>query len=108
MILTDYCMDVRHLPLFEDSIRGQYFRRRIHTALGDRPVIVYSSDVLLSYLLVPTLLSLVSPFSINIVDLGCPQKGQSNGALTRWPSVGRKKGVSHGTLNSLRVRLSLF
>jgi hypothetical protein len=94
MILTDYCMDARDLPLLEDSIRGQYH----HTALGDRSVIVYSSDVRLSYLLVPTLLSLVSSFSINIVDLGCPKKGQSNDALTRWPSVGRKKGVSYGNV----------
>jgi hypothetical protein len=31
---------------------------------------------------------------INIVDLGCPQKGQSIDALTRWPDVGRKRGVA--------------
>jgi len=28
-------LDVEDVKPFEDSIRGQYFRRRIHAALGD-------------------------------------------------------------------------
>jgi|SRR5882757_2974470 len=52
LLLTDYCMDVR-VGESSHSSRTQFVQYS-HTALGDRSVIVYSSDIRLSYLLVPT------------------------------------------------------
>ena len=73
--------------IFEDSVCGQNCRRRIQMATGDVcPVTVYlvrRGDVRLSHLIVSGLVSLVSSFSINIVDLLCEKKAR---VMTFCPS----------------------
>ena len=63
-------------------------------ALGDVcPVTVYlvrRGNVRLSHLIVSGLVSLMSSFSINIVDLLCQKKDRSNGILSEWQNARRQ------------------
>ena len=80
--------------IFEDSVCGQNCRRRVQMALGDVcPVTVYlvrRGNVRLSHLIVSGLVSLVSSFSINIVDLLCQKNDRSNGILSEWQNARRQ------------------
>jgi hypothetical protein len=83
-------MDVRVLPLFEDSIRTIFPKADPHGARRQaRDCLLVRRPIILS--LGSYLLSLVSSFSINIVDLGCPKKGQSADALTGGRASDEKK-----------------